>query len=305
LKNVSITNKIMLILGIFGIFTLGVAFYATGQIASIGGSYNSLMTGNAAAGVAIARASRQFQTARAAIGDLMLANTDAENTQAETEMKTSLAAMSQKFDEAAADSSENASDILALKAQALSAVNIGCQKAIAAGAASTLPAAQLASQQIYLSECSPLFPPISNALSVKVSALDAQSKTAVAALRGATHGTIIKTYGGIVGGLIIIGVLGFFGARTWIIKPIRSQIDTMGRLAKGDYDAEVAGTERRDEVGAIARAVSIFRDAGQQKVRLEEESTRQRAHAEEQRTQQEGQRALAAQQSSLVVESLA
>jgi methyl-accepting chemotaxis protein len=33
----------------------------------------------------------------------------------------------------------------------------------------------------------------------------------------------------------------------------------MGRLAGGDLTIEVEGAERRDEVGAIARALAVFR----------------------------------------------
>ena len=291
MKNVSITAKIMLILGTFGLFTLAVAYYATGQIAHIGASYNSLITGDEAAALDITRASRQFQSARAAINDLMLASTDAQNRLDEAEVKTGEAKMEHLADQAAADSTEDASDFAALKAKALDVINNGCHTAILAGAAATTDVATLASQQLFSTQCSPLFPPVTDAFQAKVIAITAHIAVAVSALRVATNGTIVKTYGGIIGGLIIIAMAGFFGARTWIIKPIRDQLTTMGRLARGDYDAEVGGIERRDEVGEIARAVALFRDAGQQKVRLEEETAKQRAQAEEERSRQEAEQA--------------
>ena len=46
-----------------------------------------------------------------------------------------------------------------------------------------------------------------------------------------------------------------------IVRPLRQTIGAMGRLAEGDLSAEVTGTERRDEVGDIARALCVFRDA--------------------------------------------
>jgi methyl-accepting chemotaxis protein len=65
----------------------------------------------------------------------------------------------------------------------------------------------------------------------------------------------------LVMGLVLMAVValaGLFFART-IAKPISRLTASMGALAEGDLDAEVRGEERGDELGAMARAVEVFR----------------------------------------------
>ena len=63
-----------------------------------------------------------------------------------------------------------------------------------------------------------------------------------------------------------------------ITKPVAQLVDTMETLAKGQNEIEVPGAERGDEIGHMARAVLIFRDAAIEKNRLEAASpTSQRA----------------------------
>ena len=66
--------------------------------------------------------------------------------------------------------------------------------------------------------------------------------------------------------MIIAGVLlaavaaaGFVFART-ITKPITRLTQTMEQLSQGNLDVAVAGTARRDELGAMAKAVEVFKD---------------------------------------------
>ena len=46
-----------------------------------------------------------------------------------------------------------------------------------------------------------------------------------------------------------------------VMRPIGMTTATMSRLAAGDLDAPVLGSGRRDEIGAMARAVQVFKDA--------------------------------------------
>ncbi|MBK8174994.1 MAG: nitrate- and nitrite sensing domain-containing protein [Rhodospirillales bacterium] len=59
-------------------------------------------------------------------------------------------------------------------------------------------------------------------------------------------------------------------ART-VTAPISAIVATIRRLSEGDTDVKVVGANRRDEIGAIARALKVFRDNAVEKVRLEGE----------------------------------
>jgi methyl-accepting chemotaxis protein len=79
----------------------------------------------------------------------------------------------------------------------------------------------------------------------------------------------------------------------------------MERLAGGDLAATVSGEDRKDEVGAMAKTVQVFKAAGLEKVRLEKEAAEQRAAAEAERAKNEAEREIAAKQQAFVVESVA
>jgi methyl-accepting chemotaxis protein len=79
--------------------------------------------------------------------------------------------------------------------------------------------------------------------------------------------------------VIVTAVVGFsvaFAALAWIgvfqvSRPLRAMTRQMGRLANGDTDINVDGTDRRDEIGALARALLVFRENARNARQLEGE----------------------------------
>jgi len=61
--------------------------------------------------------------------------------------------------------------------------------------------------------------------------------------------------------LALVAVLSLLVSRS-ITRPITRLTGTMETVAAGDFDAEVPGTSRSDELGAMARAVEVFRENG-------------------------------------------
>ncbi len=59
--------------------------------------------------------------------------------------------------------------------------------------------------------------------------------------------------------LVLATLLGLIFARS-VTRPISRLTRTMGSLAGGDLSVEVTGQKRSDEIGAMARAVEVFRD---------------------------------------------
>ncbi|MHB1303999.1 MAG: HAMP domain-containing methyl-accepting chemotaxis protein [Acidiphilium sp.] len=88
-------------------------------------------------------------------------------------------------------------------------------------------------------------------------------------------------------------------------KPIGKMTDTMRRLARGDMNAVVADVGRHDEIGDMARAVQVFKDAGLEKIRLETDIESARQRADEEKKHREAEREVAARQQENVVNSIA
>jgi HAMP domain-containing protein len=80
-------------------------------------------------------------------------------------------------------------------------------------------------------------------------------------LRAAAQHSLIETgVMALIVALVVSGVA-FLIART-ITNPIARLTQVMGKVADGQFDTEVLGANRTDEIGAMARAVEVFRENG-------------------------------------------
>jgi len=87
-------------------------------------------------------------------------------------------------------------------------------------------------------------------------------------------------------GLLLGALMAFLFTRS-IARPIIQVTKTMHALAVGDLAVAPAHATDRNEIGEMARAVVVFRDAAIEKGRLESEAERHRARAEEARVENE------------------
>jgi methyl-accepting chemotaxis protein len=107
---------------------------------------------------------------------------------------------------------------------------------------------------------------------------------------------------GYVAGVAVICVLAAAGVAWWLghglSVPIQRINRAMTALAEGRSETEIPYLQRRDEIGAMARAVGVFRDNALEMARLREEQEQAKRDAEARR--REEMEALAAQFESSV-----
>ena len=104
----------------------------------------------------------------------------------------------------------------------------------------------------------------------------------LAAYRQARLTTLIAvTVAGIVAALLLAGLVVIGG----ITRPLARLADVMRRIAAGDTGAQVLGQTRGDEIGAMAKAVEVFKTNAIERERLEagQKATEQRAEQEKRR----------------------
>jgi methyl-accepting chemotaxis protein len=89
-----------------------------------------------------------------------------------------------------------------------------------------------------------------------------------------------------------------------VINPLRKLVQTMGQLASGDLSVEILGQKRDDEVGAMAKAVQVFKDNALALKESEARAAEQRDIAEQERVRNEAAKAEAARQVQMVVNGL-
>jgi len=93
-------------------------------------------------------------------------------------------------------------------------------------------------------------------------------------------------------GLIAVVTLGLAGGiAVWIsrslTRPISAMTEAMQTLASGNLDCTIPAQDRVDELGAMAKAVQVFREQGEENRRMSAERASQREAFEQQRKAQE------------------
>ena len=109
----------------------------------------------------------------------------------------------------------------------------------------------------------------------KITSLASEQADKAASSGAASFWTIAVTLVTVVG----LGIAVAFVLSLAITRPTRRLTDVMGRLAEGDTDVEIAGTERGDEIGAMSRTVEVFRDNARERARMREEQEREQKAA--------------------------
>jgi methyl-accepting chemotaxis protein len=84
------------------------------------------------------------------------------------------------------------------------------------------------------------------------------SSKAAAAANNRISGAIDLALGGGIVGVVLGGAFAWFIGRG-IARPINAMTGAMGRLADGDLEIKVSGTDRKDEIGSLARSLEVFK----------------------------------------------
>ena len=138
--------------------------------------------------------------------------------------------------------------------------------------------------------------------------LKASNATALEATRMAQEPAAQGAMFGVIGGLaaaVLIALLAGWTVTRAIVGPTFSMIGYMRRLMQGDTAIDVAGADRKDEFGQMAKAIVAFRDAAIDKDRLEAEALAQRSMSEQERAANEAEKARLAAEDKTAIEALA
>ncbi|NKD77657.1 HAMP domain-containing protein [Haematospirillum sp. H1815] len=92
-------------------------------------------------------------------------------------------------------------------------------------------------------------------------------------------GTIVL----IIGGLIVVVLVAIVLVKTTISGPMNGLASVMETIADGNFDTEIQGLDRKDEIGVMARSVDIFRQNGIRIRQMEAEQANQKRRAEQEK----------------------
>jgi methyl-accepting chemotaxis protein len=304
MKDVKVATKFIVILGIFGVFMLLTTTFVVGQMWNVDNSFRDLNSGPAQAALEVSRAGRLLVKAQMSIANVLLARNASESSAALKQLTHAHNTYVQELDKASTNDPANASAYATVKADGLAAMDTACGPTLAAARRAVGAAAEAEASAIYESQCGPSFTKVVDAITAKSLALTTDVNAKEATLSQTTMGVIGATFAIVVGGVIGAMVGGQFSIGAWIVKPMTALSSTMSRLANGDVQAIVEGAERGDELGVMARALQVFKDAGLDKQRLEAEAAAQRSMTEQERLKSEEMHARAAKEQADVVTAI-
>jgi methyl-accepting chemotaxis protein len=95
-----------------------------------------------------------------------------------------------------------------------------------------------------------------------INILGANSASAIAEAEAARTWTIGAASASVVGGTLATLVVALALSQFSLARPLRRLADVMKNMARGEFASEIAGLARKDEVGAMARSVAVFRENG-------------------------------------------
>lgn len=115
-------------------------------------------------------------------------------------------------------------------------------------------------------------------------ATDANSATEAAA--ASTVGSLSIAVWSVSALVVLIICVGLLGVAFGVVRPVDKMTSAMERLAGGDLDVPVPSVSRQDEIGAMARAVLVFKENALRARSLEADVAAQRSRAEQERKAQ-------------------
>ncbi|OYV36558.1 MAG: hypothetical protein B7Z81_07240, partial [Acidocella sp. 20-61-6] len=305
MKNISIIGKFLTLMAAFGIFVLASTYYSTSQMSAIQKGYVGVAKSTAAAALLLTSANRAFVAGREDVTQTLIETTTPGHLAATELLKADHTAFDEYMGRAASLDQKHKIDILDLKLRIDNIFTHDCQTAIAMGNAAQSTDETLAAQTEFLKSCSSSFPAAVKAMITERKVLQAQADRDLATLDDSTRLIITMTYIFILSGLIIVLLAGTWALRNWITTPLKNLVATMNRLSAGDYQAIIRGTERRDEVGLIARTLEFFKKSGLDKRRLEEDAEVQRQVIQTENKRAEIERINNAEMLKAVIDALA
>jgi methyl-accepting chemotaxis protein len=263
-----ILSKILLLLSLLALVSLGATVFATGKMRYIDDTYGDLIDGPGRANLAIARANRNLVYLNRSIYRLITEVTEDRSQSATKEISDSREFFNKQIKTAVAAMPSKAAEIQQIGAKVNVALDGVCAETIKL--ANSIKAEDKSRAATHMHEtCDPALNESMEEISVLTNQILKVNDKASEEAQTVTNATIRNTYILILGGLTIVMLLVATLVVRWITRPLTRLTDGMKELADGNFGVVLPGLRRKDEVGEMAQAVETFKIKAAQKARSE------------------------------------
>lgn len=258
-KNASIIWKVASLLILLGLVSAGGAIYAANNMLTLDGMYSRIIDGPSKASVQLSRAGRFASDMAGAVYSNIAAFSDDDKKAAIDAQTKAVKGFDANMDDAASAVPVYGKGIVALKADFHKALDETCAEVVRIANQPPTMVSNAKASRLMMKQCEPAIRSVIQKMITLNDLIRGDAERESAAGREHTEMTIILTLSGILGATLVITLLAVFLVRTYVVKPIRGMIGVMGAMGEGNLDQDVTGTERRDEIGAIAKALAVLR----------------------------------------------
>jgi methyl-accepting chemotaxis protein len=265
-----ILSKILLLLSLLALVSLGATVFATGKMRYIDDTYGDLIDGPGRANLAIARANRNLVYLNRSIYRLITEITEDRSQSATKEISDSREFFNKQIKTAVGAMPSKAAEIGQIGARVNLALDGVCAETIKL--ANSTKAEDKSRAATHMHEtCDPVLNESMEEISVLTNQILKVNDKASEEAQTVTNATIRNSYILILGGLAIVMLLVATLVVRWITRPLSRLTDGMKQLADGNFGVVLPGLRRKDEVGEMAQAVETFKVKAGQKARSEAE----------------------------------
>jgi len=252
-NNLKMAAKIGLITAALGAVMIALVGYVSTRMASLDAAYSDIVSRIDTSTTVVARTARRAETYRASAFELLVETTDAGNARLLKATVDSAESVLSGLDKVKKSVPEKAAELEAQIEHFTKAFS-ACKPVIQYASTTTTAEDNAKAADRMRAECNGLLQHavasqlqlVDNMVAFAKSRADEQHAEAAAEIR---NSYILSAVSGIVAisGALLLGIFG-------IARPLRSLVDLLQRMAKGE-DVEMTALTRRDEIGDTARAV--------------------------------------------------
>src|SRR5450432_199729 len=259
LLGLKILPKILMLLSLLALVSLGATVFATGKMRYIDDTYGDLIDGPGRANLAIARANRNLVYLNRSIYRLLTEVTEDRSQSATKEINDSREFFNKQIKTAVGAMPSKEAEIGQIGAKVNLALNGVCAETINLANSTGVEDKNRAATHMH-EKCDPVLNESMDEIAILTNQILKVNDQASEEAQAVTNATIRNAYILILGGLAIVMLLVATLVVRWITRPIRELVSDAGRLASGDTTVEFATAKRGDEIGMVAAAIASFRD---------------------------------------------
>lgn len=258
-KNFSLVWKVVTLLAALAVTGAGGAWYATVEMGEIDAAYSAIIAGPAAAMPHSARANRHMSETLGAIYRNAASTTAADNVAADQQRREAMQNFSNEIREFKRLAPAWSSQIDSVVSVFDRAMTSSCAEAVRLANDESDPQGNAKALQVINASCGPALLEAGKAFRQLTTKVEADNSRLSDQLSEQTARAIKVTLAVILAAIVAVIGAAIVVLKRSVVAPITASVRAVEALGAGNLEVTIAGQERHDEVGLIAKALEILR----------------------------------------------